>query len=208
MRFSSETTAARTTTNQRLASRDRQTEASVHAHPYCDEIRAGGDVTQTDSAHALRRRFGLANIGAFNERLQIRREAQRRAKRAARTSGNQERHRSTRLRLSAGLGASAVRLNFSEKARMSDGNGIPAEVGAYRCPEDNRVFTPGKVKLGARILISGMWLPDESGELVSMTMDSETGEAKPFSKSRVVQLRSSILHRLKSKFLALLGRTE
>ena len=46
-------------------------------HHYCDEIKAGSDVTQAYPALALRRRFGLANIGAFNERLQIRREAQR-----------------------------------------------------------------------------------------------------------------------------------
>ena len=65
-------------------------------HHYCDEIKAGSDVTQTDPALALRRRFAPANIGAFNERLQIRREAQRKSKglRAFAQS-----------RLTAGLGA-------------------------------------------------------------------------------------------------------
>ena len=55
----------------RLASRGRQTEARTHAHQYCDEIRAGGDVTQTDPALALGRRFDPANIRAFNERLRF-----------------------------------------------------------------------------------------------------------------------------------------
>ena len=91
---------------------------------------------------------------------------------------------------------------------MNGRNKISDGVGVYKCPEDDGVLVPGKVKLGPRILISGMWLPDENGKFVCMTMDSETGEAKPFSKSRAVQLRSSILHRLKSKLLALLGRTE
>ena len=45
-------------------------------HHYCDEIKAGSDVTQTDLAVALRRRFGEANILALNERLQICRKAQ------------------------------------------------------------------------------------------------------------------------------------
>ena len=91
---------------------------------------------------------------------------------------------------------------------MSGRNKISDEVGMYKCPEDNRVLDPAKIRVGPRIIISGIWLPEQNGDLVPMTMDSETGEAKPFLKSRAVQLRSSILHRLKSKFLALLGRTE
>ena len=78
--------------------------------------------------------------------------------------------------------------------------------------EDNKIEAPiGQSRLTdglGELVIAGMWLPDKNGKLVPMTMYSETGEAKPFSKSRAVQLRSSILHRLKSKLLALLGRTE
>ena len=96
VRFRPETTASRTTTNQRLASRDRQTQASVHAHQYCDEIRAGGDVTQTDPAVALRRPFDSASMRAFNERLRICREAQRESCAAGR--------RRRTVRTSAGLG--------------------------------------------------------------------------------------------------------
>ena len=46
------------TTNPRLASRDPRSEARAYAHRPCDEIVAGSDVTQTDLAHAHRRRFG------------------------------------------------------------------------------------------------------------------------------------------------------
>ena len=62
----------------RLASRDPQTEARTHAHRFGKEIKADSDVTQTDRAVALGRRFGKANIRALNGRLRICREAQRR----------------------------------------------------------------------------------------------------------------------------------
>ena len=47
-------------------------------HHYCDEIKAGSDVTQTDSAVAHRRCFGEAKIRALNEWRQVQlQEAQR-----------------------------------------------------------------------------------------------------------------------------------
>ena len=64
------------------------------------------------------------------------RGAERKAKRAARTSGNEERHRFTRLRLSAGLG---MRRNYSANtSRMTSGRLAAMVSKAWAAPDGLR----------------------------------------------------------------------
>ena len=77
-------------------------------HYYCGEIKAGSDVTQTDSALAFRHRFGKANICALHERFQVRREAHRRRSGA----GNRRRSRLLPVACIALLGVSCATTFF------------------------------------------------------------------------------------------------
>ena len=54
--------------------------------------------------------------------------------------------------------------------------------------------------------ISGMWLPDEFGQLVPMSLDSETGEAKRLASCPEDQRGNSGLRPALSKLQALLER--
>ena len=80
-------------------------------------------MTQTDPAVALRRRFGPANIRAFNERLRVRREAQRESYAAGR--------RRRTVRTSAGLGGT---IRLQQLAKLFDSEpGVADDIAEVKC---------------------------------------------------------------------------